>query len=59
MKVFRVRQLPDIGDYFTYQGREYQLIENPTKATQYLYAADARYVWSGGFMEKTFFFDVE
>lgn len=58
MIVFRVKQLPTVGDKFTYDGREYRLIEEPTKWSQYLYGAEAHYTFPGGTMKKIFDFEI-
>lgn len=60
MICFQVALVPSIGDNFTYDGREYQLITVPKDAGMQggLLKAVARYTTESVCWEKDFFFEV-
>jgi len=60
MICFQVSSVPSIGDNFTYDGREYQLISMPKDAGMRggLLKANARYTNADVCIEKSFYFEV-
>jgi hypothetical protein len=60
MICFIVSSVPLIGDMFSYDGREYQLISNPKDAGQQggLLRSTVRYTNANICIEKVFYFEV-
>jgi hypothetical protein len=60
MICFIVSSIPSIGDMFSYDGREYQLISNPMHAGMQggLLKSTVRYTNANTCIEKVFYFEV-